>query len=50
MNVWVNTYERDKELEDTKRETVLDVYKTGSVSINVTLFCVRVTFVAFEKQ
>jgi len=33
-----------------KREPVFDVYKTGSVSINVTVFCVRVTFVAVEKQ
>jgi hypothetical protein len=32
-----------------KREPVLDVYKTGSVSTNVTLFCVRATFVV-EKQ
>jgi hypothetical protein len=45
-----STYERDKELDSMKRETVLDVYKTGSVIINVTLFCVRVTFVAFKKQ
>jgi hypothetical protein len=33
-----------------KLEPALDMYKTGSVSINVTLFCVRITFVAVEKQ
>ena len=44
------TYERDVELEGMKREPVLDVYKTVNVSIKVTLLCVRVKFVAVEKQ
>jgi hypothetical protein len=38
LNAWVRYVRTDKELEGMKREPVLDVYKTGSVSINVTFF------------